>query len=115
MLRSSSVFERGPAAADCYRYSLAQPGVAACLTAPRRHRELDHNLAVIADPVVAGDRRDALIAHGAEVYADNKRFDRLLRRGGTAPLREAVLELFERAAAEPGVDGSGVDSEATNV
>lgn len=98
MLRSSSVFERGPEAVDCYRYSLAQPAVAACVSAPRRHRELEHNLALLDDAGLGADQRDALIAHGTEVYADNKRFDRLLRRGGTAPLREAILELFERAS-----------------
>ena len=54
---------------------------------------------------------DALVAHGTEVYADNKRFDRLLRRGGTAPLREAILELFERAL-EPEL---GVDTDSPSV
>lgn len=98
MLRSSSVFERGPAAVDCYRYSLGQAAVAACVSAPRRHRELEHNLAVLDDASLSEDQKLALIAHGTEVYADNKRFDRLLRRGGTAPLREAILELFERAS-----------------
>ena len=29
-----------PRAEECYRYSLAQPGVSACLSAPRRPREL---------------------------------------------------------------------------
>lgn len=98
MLRSSSVFERGPAPVDCYRYSLTQPAVAACVSAPRRHRELDHNLALLDDASLGDDQKAALIAHGTEIYADNKRFDRLLRRGGTAPLREAILELFERAS-----------------
>ncbi|HLT39350.1 MAG TPA: aldo/keto reductase [Enhygromyxa sp.] len=101
MLRSSSVFERGPEPVDCYRYSLAQPAVAACVSAPRRHRELEHNLAVLDHASLADHQKDALIAHGTEVYADNKRFDRLLRRGGTAPLREAILELFERASEPP--------------
>jgi hypothetical protein len=108
MLRSSSVFERGPAAVDCYRYSLAQPAVAACVSAPRRHRELAQNLALLDDASLTGDQRDALVAHGTEVYADNKRFDRLLRRGGTAPLREAILELFERASEPTEADGLGV-------
>ena len=98
MLRPSAVFERGPAAVDCYRYCLAQPAVAATISAPRRHRELEQNLAVLDDARLAADQADALVAHGAEVYADNKRFDRLLRRGGSAPLREAILELFERGS-----------------
>jgi hypothetical protein len=99
MLRGSSVFERGPAAIDCYRYALAQPGMSACISAPRRHRELVDNLALLGMPVIDPDQVEALRAHGREVYADNKRFDRLVRRGGAAPLREAILELFERGDA----------------
>jgi HEAT repeat protein/diketogulonate reductase-like aldo/keto reductase len=97
MLRGSSVFEQGPEAVDCYRYSLAQVGVSACISAPRRHRELVENLAVFERPPLDPDLCAALRAHGREVHADNKRFDRLVRRGGSAPLREAILELFERA------------------
>lgn len=96
MLRGSSVFERGPAALDCYRYALAQPGMSACISAPRRHRELVDNLELLALPPLEPERIEALRAHGREVHADNKRFDRLVRRGGAAPLREAILELFER-------------------
>ncbi|WP_146662426.1 aldo/keto reductase [Enhygromyxa salina] len=101
MLRPSAVFERGAPAPDCYRYSLSQPAVAACISAPSRHRELVENLDVLDVSTVDGSRQEVLRAHGKEIYADNKRFDRLLRRGGTAPLREAILELFERAS-EPG-------------
>lgn len=97
MLRGSSVFERGPAALDCYRYALAQPGVSACISAPRRHRELVENLALLDLPALDPTMIEALRAHGREVHADNKRFDRLIRRGGSAPLREAILELFEQA------------------
>jgi aryl-alcohol dehydrogenase-like predicted oxidoreductase len=97
MLRGSSVFERGPEAVDCYRYSLAQAGVSACISAPRRHRELVENLGLLDRPPLELDQCEALRAHGREVHADNKRFDRLVRRGGSAPLREAILELFERA------------------
>ncbi|MFV8756660.1 aldo/keto reductase [Nannocystaceae bacterium ST9] len=97
MLRGSSVFERGPEAVDCYRYSLAQTGVSACISAPRRHRELVENLAALERPGLVAEQLEALRAHGLEVHADNKRFDRLVRRGGSAPLREAILELFDRA------------------
>lgn len=96
MLRGSSVFERGPAAIDCYRYALAQAGMSACISAPRRHRELVDNLALLERPALEPEHVEALRAHGREVHADNKRFDRLVRRGGAAPLREAILELFER-------------------
>ncbi|NVB41736.1 HEAT repeat domain-containing protein [Pseudenhygromyxa sp. WMMC2535] len=95
MLRPSSVYARGPAPPDCYRYSLAQPAVAACVSAPRRHRELAENLAVLERPELGDEQLEALRAHGREIYADNARFGRLLRRGG-APLREAILALFER-------------------
>jgi HEAT repeat protein/diketogulonate reductase-like aldo/keto reductase len=97
MLRGTSVFEQGAEAVDCYRYSLAQPGVSACISAPRRHRELVENLGALEDPSLDPDLFAALQAHGREVHADNKRFDRLVRRGGSAPLREAILDLFERA------------------
>ena len=36
-----------PSAVDCYRYALSQPGVGACLSAPRNHRELRQNLEVL--------------------------------------------------------------------
>jgi hypothetical protein len=98
MLQPSSVFETGPAAADCYRYSLSQEPIAACISAPQRHRELLENLDVLDRSTLDPLLQEALRAHGREVYADSKRFDRLLRRGGAAPLREAILELFERAS-----------------
>lgn len=111
MLRPSAVFERGAPAADCYRYSLSQPAVAACISAPSRHRELVENLELLEASTVDGSRQEVLRAHGKEIYADNKRFDRLLRRGGTAPLREAILELFERAL-EPSEAASTRDARA---
>jgi HEAT repeat protein len=101
MLRPSSVFASGPAAPDCYRYSLSQPAVAACISAPQTRRELLENLEVLERPTLESTAAQALRAHGREIYADNKRFDRLLRRGGTAPLREAILELFEQASEPP--------------
>lgn len=97
MLDGSSVLPSGPSAAECYRYSLSQPAVTACISAPQTHRELLENLAVLDDPRLDAERQDVLRAHGREVYADNVRFNRLLRRGGAAPLREAILELFDRA------------------
>ena len=51
--------------------------------------------------LLTNSRLERLRAHGREVYADNKRFDRLVRRGGAAPLREAILELFEHSGPEP--------------
>lgn len=59
-------------AADCYRYSLAQPGVHACIAAPRRPRELAEDLAVVGDPTLGPERMRELRAHGDEVYARSK-------------------------------------------
>ena len=70
-----------PKAADCYRYSLSQPGVTACISAPRRFRELSHNLEVLAAPTLDEAAAAALREHGALVHRENRRFDRLLRRG----------------------------------
>ena len=44
-------------AADCYRYSLSQPGIDACISAPRRPRELEENLAVLRAPPLDEDPR----------------------------------------------------------
>lgn len=75
-----------PSAADCYRYSLAQPGVSACLSAPRRHRELLENLEVVARPELSEVSMAALRQHGAGVRIENQRFGELIRR----PTRDAA-------------------------
>ncbi len=72
-----------PTAADCYRYCLSQPGVSAVVSAPRYRRELDHNLEVVTDYELPDDRRAALHAHGARVYAQSKDFAALVRRTPT--------------------------------
>jgi aryl-alcohol dehydrogenase-like predicted oxidoreductase len=72
----------GVSAADCYRYSLEQPAVAACISAPRRHRELAHNIQVLREPALTAAARAALLARGREVYAEDTRFNALLRLGG---------------------------------
>lgn len=59
-------------AADCYRYSIAQPGVHACIAAPRRRRELVDDLAVLEAPSLAADRLTEMRAHGNAVYARSK-------------------------------------------
>src|SRR5262249_47195207 len=40
-----------PAAADCYRFSLGQPGVTACWSAPATLEQLEENLAALRDPM----------------------------------------------------------------
>ena len=68
-----------PLAADCYRYTLAQPGVTACLSAPATLEQLDENLVALRDPRLPPDRRKALLEHGARVYQEDTTFRRLVR------------------------------------
>jgi HEAT repeat protein len=89
-----------PGAAECYRYAIDQPGVTACLAAPRRHRELVEDLAALEGPGLALDRQAALRAHGVGVRAENQRFNALLRRP-TREAAQAALELLDAAADHP--------------
>jgi diketogulonate reductase-like aldo/keto reductase len=84
-----------PSAADCYRYTLSQPGVAACLSAPRRRRELEENLAVLASPLLSAARLDELRAHGALVHAESSRFNTLVRQAGRRLAPEDVADAPE--------------------
>jgi aryl-alcohol dehydrogenase-like predicted oxidoreductase len=68
-----------PAAADCYRYSLAQPGVTACLSAPATLEELEENLAALRDLELPPDRRRLLQAQGDLVYQEDSVFRKLVR------------------------------------
>ncbi|HEX8706406.1 MAG TPA: aldo/keto reductase, partial [Myxococcaceae bacterium] len=88
-----------PSAVDCYRYSLSQPGVSACLSAPRNHRELMQNLEVLDRPWMMPEAMEAMRAHGARVRAHNQQFNALIRQapGGT---RDTLLALLEED--EPG-------------
>ena len=83
-----------PNATDCYRYSLSQPGVSACLTAPRNRDELLENLAVLDGEKLAPDAVAAIRAHGIAVRAENRRFDTLVRRapGGPNDRLRALLD-----------------------
>src|SRR5436189_285082 len=85
-----------PSPADCYRYSLAQPGVTACISAPRREGELLENLAALARPRLDPAELAALRAHGAHVHAESQRFNTLLRQ----PTRDAAAAARELLAAE---------------
>ncbi|OAI45663.1 hypothetical protein AYO44_12565 [Planctomycetaceae bacterium SCGC AG-212-F19] len=68
-----------PGAADCYRYTLAQPGVTVCLSAPATLEELDQNLEALLDPVLPADRLPALKAQGDRVYQEDVIFRKLVR------------------------------------
>ncbi len=85
-----------PSPADCYRYSLSQPGVTACISAPRRRREVVENLDVLAQPLLDEAQLAALRRHGLGVRAENQRFNSLLRQ----PTRDAAAAARELLASE---------------
>jgi diketogulonate reductase-like aldo/keto reductase len=68
-----------PSAADCYRYSLAQPAVRGCFSAPATVEQLDENLAALRDPALPDERRRRLEEHGASLYREETIFRRLVR------------------------------------
>lgn len=73
-------------AADCYRYSLAQPGVSSVISAPQFPSELDENLAVLTCQQIAPETRLALLQHGEAIHAVSRRFNALVRKGHESPL-----------------------------
>lgn len=85
-----------PSAADCYRYTLAQPGVTACISAPRTGDELEENLGVLATPTLDAARLEALRAHGARVRVESQRFNTLVRQ----PTRDAAAAARDMLATE---------------
>ncbi len=68
-----------PTAADCYRYTLEQPGVTMCLSAPANMDHLEENLSVIRDLHLSDDRRERLLKHGELVYQEDTVFRKLVR------------------------------------
>jgi len=93
-----------PSAADCYRYSLSQEGVSACLSAPRRQRELEENLAVLSQPELPPDAIAAMKAHGAAIGAENRRWNVILR-DAVPPAR-----VEEEASRRTAIAGRGLRS-----
>jgi aryl-alcohol dehydrogenase-like predicted oxidoreductase len=67
-----------PSAADCYRYSLSQTGVAAVVTAPRTVRELEENLAVLERPWLDPEAQAAMRAYGAPLRETSRRLRELI-------------------------------------
>lgn len=68
-----------PQAADCYRYTLSQPGISACLTAPRDLEQLRHNLQVLQQPTLDPATLSALRPWGDAVYRQHRAFVEWLR------------------------------------
>src|SRR3990167_1904315 len=71
---------RAASASECYRYSLEQPGVSACWSAPRSAAELRENLEVLPSletklsPETIANLRD----FGKLVRSEDRRFSALL-------------------------------------
>ena len=70
-----------PTAADCYRYTLTQPGVWACLSAPASLAQLEDNLAALRDPVLPEERRNYLLSFGEKLYEEETVFRKFVRDG----------------------------------
>lgn len=68
-----------PDAADCLRYSMMQPGVRVCLSAPATMAQLEMNLATLRDPVLTEERREKLISFGDRLYRDETLFRKCVR------------------------------------
>jgi aryl-alcohol dehydrogenase-like predicted oxidoreductase len=68
-----------PTPAECYRYSLSQPGVTACLSAPRDLEQLRHNLQVLQNPTLTPEEMTVLRPWGDAVYRQHRAFVTWLR------------------------------------
>jgi hypothetical protein len=68
-----------PGTADCYRYTLEQPAVRCCLTAPATMDELNENLRVLREPVLTDECRRALLSFGTALYEEERMFRRTVR------------------------------------
>jgi aryl-alcohol dehydrogenase-like predicted oxidoreductase len=68
-------------AIDCYRYSVSQPAVAACISAPRRKQELEENLRLLRAPPLEPEVARRLVEHGKRVREENRAFMKLVRGG----------------------------------
>ncbi len=108
-----------PTAADCYRYSLAQPGVTAVISAPGYPSELDENLTVLRDLHLPEERRLNLIRHGEAVHSMSRRFNALVRKGHESPLHAPnepttiSQRLAELLAEHPAPQGESITSAST--
>ncbi|HEY8506120.1 MAG TPA: aldo/keto reductase, partial [Gemmataceae bacterium] len=68
-----------PQPSDCLRYTLRQPGVTACLTAPATVEFLEENLRAMREPELPEDRLRHLLACGERVYQEDTTFRKLVR------------------------------------
>ena len=68
-----------PTPADCYRYTLSQPAVRLCFSAPMNLEQLAENLDVLRDFELPDDRRAAMLAFGSAFHREETLFRRLVR------------------------------------
>jgi HEAT repeats len=68
-----------PPASDFYRYTLSQPGVRLCLSAPSTLEQLDENLTVLQNLDLPAEQRRRLLDHGEWVYREDSVFYKLVR------------------------------------
>lgn len=98
MLRPSREHPERPAltASECYRYSLSQPGVSACLTAPRRFGELQDNLEALRQPTLSLQDQARVRQHGLDVYREDKEFNSFIRAPQGLSVRQQALLFLEQ-------------------
>jgi len=90
-------------AADCYRYSMKQPGVVSCVAAPRSAKELKLDLEALQSPALPGPTERALLEHGERVRAASRFFNdlvRMPRSGALFPSSTLPEILLEETGAE---------------
>ena len=97
-----------PTPADCYRYSLSQPGVTACISAPRRHRRARREPRRARRLRTCRPSASPRCASTApSVHAESARFNTLVRQ----PTRDAAAAARELLAAElPPADAPASDA-----
>lgn len=66
-------------AADCYRYTLEQPPVVACWTAPSTLEQLDENLEAMDRLEIDQGAKQALLRRGEWLYKEETLFRKLIR------------------------------------
>ena len=69
-----------PSAADAYRYSLSQPNVTGCWSAPSSIAQLRENLSALTRGPMDQDELEAMRAYGRELYRLNTGFNRFVRQ-----------------------------------
>jgi aryl-alcohol dehydrogenase-like predicted oxidoreductase len=69
----------GASAADCYRYTLRQPAVAACFSAPATLAQLDENLDALRDPAISDKQVRSLEEIGDRLYEEETIFRNCIR------------------------------------